>query len=170
MEIFETGAELRRLSQKDNELARRVKAIIEAGHLVPNEVVMEIVEDFMKNSAGEKPILFDGIPRKIEQAQSLNTLLKRYNRQYKAVLIEINRDVALDRLTTRRIDPITKRVYPADYPSDISEDGNRLETRKDDNPEAIETRLRAFEEETVPTIALYQDRLITINGEAQSEK
>lgn len=170
MEIFETGAELRKLSQEDNELARKVKSIIEAGHLVPNEVVMEIVAHFMENSAGQKPILFDGIPRKIEQAESLNFLLDKYGRDYKAVLIEIKRETALQRLTTRRIDPITKKVYPADYPSDISEDGNKLETRKDDNPEAIETRLKAFEEETIPAIKLYQERLITINGEQAIEE
>jgi adenylate kinase len=165
MQIFETGAELRKLSQEDSELGKKVKSIIEAGHLVSNEVVMEIVDNFMENHAGQSPILFDGIPRKVEQANSLNALLDKHNRNYKGVLIEISKETALRRLTTRRIDPVTKKVYPADYPGNVSEDGNELVTRKDDNPEAIETRLNAFENETVPAIELYQERMITIDGE-----
>lgn len=126
---------------------------------------MEIVDNFMENHAGQSPILFDGIPRKVEQANSLNALLDKHNRNYKGVLIEISKETALRRLTTRRIDPVTKKVYPADYPGNVSEDGNELVTRKDDNPEAIETRLNAFENETVPAIELYQERMITIDGE-----
>lgn len=170
MQIFETGAELRKLSQEDSELAHKVKSIIEAGNLVPNEVVMEIVENFMEHHAGDSPILFDGIPRKVEQAQSLNALLDKHDRQYKAVLIKIDRETALKRLTTRRIDPVTKKVYPADYPHEVSEEGNKLVTRQDDNPEAIENRLKAFEEETIPAIELYQEKLITIDGEPKIEE
>ncbi|MBI4231908.1 nucleoside monophosphate kinase, partial [Candidatus Peregrinibacteria bacterium] len=60
LKIFETGGALRALAQEDSELARKVKSIIEAGHLVPNEVVMEIVEDFMNKQEASSPILFDG--------------------------------------------------------------------------------------------------------------
>ncbi len=165
LEIFETGGELRKLGEQSTPLAQKVKAIIDAGHLVPNEVVMEIVENFMENLPAGKNVLFDGIPRKIDQAESLNEVLKKYDRSYKALIIDIKKETALHRLTTRRIDPVTKKVYPADYPSDISEEGNQLVTRKDDNPEAIENRLTAFEQETLPAIELYQDVLIKISGE-----
>lgn len=165
LQIFETGAELRKLASEDSELGHKVKSIIEAGNLVSNEVVMEIVENFMNNLEGNSPILFDGIPRKVEQAQSLNALLEKHQREYKAVLINISKETALTRLTTRRIDPVTKEVFPADYPSDTSPAGNALVTRKDDNPEAIETRLNLFETETKPAIELYQEKLIVIDGE-----
>lgn len=170
MQIFETGAELRKLASEDSELGRKVKSIIESGNLVSNEVVMEIVENFMNNLEGNTSILFDGIPRKIEQANSLNSLLEKHNRTYKAVLINISKETALKRLTTRRIDPVTKKVYPADYPNDVSEEGNKLITRKDDNPEAIETRLNVFESETKPAIELYSDKLVTIDGEPAIEE
>lgn len=165
LEIFETGAELRKLGETDTELAHKVKSIVDAGNLVPNEVVMEIVENFMKNLPAGKNVLFDGIPRKVEQAKSLNEVLKKHHRSYKGLLIDIKKETALKRLTTRRIDPITKKVYPADYHGDISEDGNKLVTRQDDNPMAIENRLNAYEHETLPAIAMYSDVLIKINGE-----
>lgn len=163
--LFETGGELRRLASTDSALGQKIKRIIEAGLLVSNEVVMEIVEDFLTNHNSDSPILFDGIPRQLEQAKTLNTLLEKHQRVYKAVLIDINRATALQRLTTRRIDPVTKKVYPADYPSNISEEGNELITRTDDNPEAIETRLKLYEEETIPVLDLYRDKLIVIDGE-----
>lgn len=170
MTIFETGGALRSLASEDSELGKKVKSIIEAGHLVSNEIVMEIVEDFMNKLEDNSPILFDGIPRKVEQANSLNRLLDKHNRNYKAVLINIEKETALKRLTTRRIDPVTKKVYPASYKSDISEEGNKLVTRSDDNPEAIRTRLEAFENETKPAIELYNNKILTINGEPDIEQ
>lgn len=170
MEIFETGAELRKLSQQDTELARKVKSIIEAGHLVPNEVVIEIVENFLNNLKSEKSVLFDGIPRKTEQANSLNSLLEKNGRAYRAVLLEIKKETALKRLTSRRICSSCKAIYPADYTKDNCEKcGNPLTTRADDVPEAIATRLKAFEEETVPAMNLYSN-IVAINGEPNIEE
>ncbi len=170
LQLFETGGELRRLAASDTELGHKIKSIIEAGHLVSNEVVMEIVENFLNNHQSNSPILFDGIPRQLEQAKTLNALLEKHHRIYKAVIIDINRATALKRLTTRRIDPVTKKVYPADYPHSISEDGNELITRSDDNPEAIETRLKLYEEETLPVLNLYADKLLHIDGEPPIEE
>ncbi len=169
MEIFETGGELRKLSQEDSELARKVKSIIEAGHLVPNEVVMEIVENFMSKLPENTSVLFDGIPRKIDQANSLNEILNKNNRNFKAVLIEIKKETALKRLTERRICSICKSVYPVDYSEAKCKCGGELTTRTDDNPEAIKTRLEAFENETVPAIELYAEKLIKIDGEPNIE-
>jgi adenylate kinase len=163
--IFETGSELRRLAQEDSELGKKIKSIIEAGHLVPNEVVMEIVEDFMNNLPANTNIIFDGIPRKVEQAISLNAILDKHNREYKAVLIDIKKETALRRLTARRICKECKAVYPANYEKDTCTCGGELITRADDNPEAIQTRLNAYENETVPAIEMYKDKLIKIDGE-----
>ncbi len=171
LQIFETGGELRKLSSQDTELAHKVKSIIEAGHLVPNEVVMEIVENFMKHLTPGINILFDGIPRMVEQAESLNTLLEKNNRTYTGVLLELSEEIALHRLTTRRICEKCKTVYPADYSKSNCEkcEGN-LVTRSDDNPEAIHTRLKAFSEETIPAIKLYEENLIKIDGRLSIDK
>jgi adenylate kinase len=166
LKVFETGAELRKLAQEDSELGKKVKSIIEAGHLVPNEVVMEIVENFMNNLKPNENVLFDGIPRKVEQAESLNNLLNKHGRTYKAVLIEIAEETALRRLTTRKICKDCKEVYPAVYTKETCEkcDGPLI-TRSDDNPESIKTRIEAFKKETVPAIEIYKDKLVKINGE-----
>ncbi len=169
MTIFETGGALRKLAKEESDLGKKIKSIIEAGHLVSNEIVMEIVEDFMNKLEDNSPILFDGIPRKIEQAQSLNTLLNKHNRHYKAVLINIKEDTAMERLTTRRICQSCKNVYPANYKEDKCTCGGQLITRADDNPGAIKTRLQAFQNETLPAIEMYQDKLIKIDGEPNIE-
>jgi adenylate kinase len=170
LDIFETGGELRRLASEDSELGQKIKSIIEAGELVSNEVVMEIVENFVNNREGDSPILFDGIPRSVEQAQTLNSLLDKHDRKYKAVLLEIKKETALTRLTTRRLCPVDKHIYPASYKSDTCECGTKLVTRKDDNPEAIEKRLDLFAQETQPAIDLYSDKLIKIDGELSIEE
>lgn len=171
LQIFETGGALRALSQEDSELARKVKSIIEAGHLVPNEVVMEIVENFISKLPAGTNVLFDGIPRKVEQAESLNALLKKNGRTYRAVILDIKEESALKRLTTRRICKGCKSVYPVTFTGDkCTACGGELVTRSDDNPEAIQTRLKAYREETVPAIALYQDGMIKIDGEPSIEE
>lgn len=165
LQIFETGGALRVLAAEDSDLGHKVKEIIEAGHLVPNEVVMEIVEDFIKKLPQNTNVLFDGIPRKIEQANSLNALLNKLERKFTPVLIEIKEETALARLTTRKICSSCKEVYPATYTENTcAKCSAPLTTRADDNPEAIQIRLQAFKDETAPAIALYEN-LIKIDGE-----
>lgn len=173
LQLFETGAELRKLSQEDSDLGRKVKSIIEAGHLVPTEVVMEIIENFMKHLPDGTNVLFDGIPRKADQAEAFNKLMSKLNRKFLGVLIEIPKEEALNRLLNRRICPTCKTVYPKEYKSDTCEkDGTPLTTRNDDNPESIKNRLDAFFNETMPVIDAYQqnDQMITVNGMQSIEK
>ncbi len=82
MSYFETGAELRKLSQEDSDLGKKIKSIIEAGHLVPNEVVMEIVENFLDRQHDGKALVIDGVPRFMEQSKSLESLLEKNTRDY----------------------------------------------------------------------------------------
>ncbi len=167
MSYFETGGELRKLSNEDSELGKKIKTIIEAGHLVPNEVVMEIVENFLKNIDEDKPIIIDGVPRFMEQSLSLEDLFKKHNREYVGVLVDIPEEMALKRLTTRRVCSKCKHVYPADYKADTCEkcDGELI-TRSDDTPDSITTRINAFKTETVPVIDHFKKtgNLIVMDG------
>jgi len=170
---FETGAELRKLAQEESDLGKKVKSIIEAGHLVSNEVVMEIIEDFMNKLPAGTTVLFDGIPRKMEQAESFDTLMQKLGREFIGVLIEISESAALQRLTTRRICEKCKEVYPAKYEGTTCKKcGGKLITRKDDNADAIQTRLTAYSEETLPVIEKYlqEGKMIKINGEQSIEE
>lgn len=171
-EVFETGGELRKLSQENSELGKKVKSIIEAGHLVPNDVVMEIVENFMNHLAPGKNVLFDGIPRKMDQKESLDAILNKFGRPFLGILIKISEEEALRRLTTRRLCEKCKTVYPAAYSSENCECGGKLITRTDDNPESIKTRLQAYTDETLPVIEKYitEGKMIEINGERPIEE
>ncbi|MBA4336295.1 adenylate kinase [bacterium] len=173
MAYFETGAQLRKLASEESSLGHKVKEIIEAGHLVPNEIVMEIVEDFLSKVQDGKSIIFDGIPRKIVQAESLAKLLDQNNREYKAVILDLSEEEALNRLTKRRICSNCKEVYPASYKGDSCEKcEGELVTRTDDNAESIKVRIEAFINETMPVIKMYEDKglLIKINGEQEIDE
>lgn len=165
---FETGEQLRKLAAEDSDLGRKVKAITEKGHLVPNEIVMEIIEKFMKELPKGKNVLFDGIPRKLEQAETFDALMKKLNRDYVGVYFTLTREEAFRRLITRKMCKDCKTIYPAFYTKPKCEkcDGELI-TRRDDNPESINTRLDVFYNETEPVIARCksQNKIIEINGE-----
>lgn len=171
--IFETGAELRRLSAEDSELARKVKAIIESGHLVPTEVVMEIISDFLHRLPAGKNALFDGIPRSDDQKEQFDALMAKEGRNFKGLLIELTEAEAVKRLTTRRMCPTCKTIYPAAYEKETCEkDGSTLITRQDDTPEAIRVRLDTFMQKTVPVIELYktEGKMLVVKGEQSIEQ
>lgn len=170
---FETGAELRRLASEDSDLGKKVKEIIEAGHLVPNEVVMEIVENFLKSVPEGKNVIFDGIPRKMVQAETLIKLLQDNHREYKALILDLSKEQALERLTKRRVCSKCKAVYPASYKNDYCEKcGGELITRTDDNAESIKVRLQAFTDETMPVINKFEEEgnLIHIDASGTIEE
>lgn len=164
---FETGGELRKLASQDSELAKKVKAVMEAGSLVSNEIVMEIIEDFMDSLPDDKPIVFDGIPRKPVQATTFDALMEKKGRDFMGILVEVPEEEAMKRLTTRRVCSSCKTAYPADYKEEACEKcGGELVTRSDDNPESIKTRFQAYFDETYPVIENYksEEKLITIDG------
>lgn len=170
LEIFETGGELRRLSSEDSDLARKVKSIMEAGNLVPTEVVMEIIADFFHRLPAGKSALFDGIPRSEDQKEQFDALMAKEGRSFKGLLIELTEEEAVKRLTTRRMCPSCKTIYPAAYTAETCEKcGSTLITRQDDTPDAIRVRLDTFLQKTVPVIDAYkaEGKMLTVNG-AQS--
>lgn len=171
--IFETGAELRRLSTEDSELARKVKAIIESGNLVPTEVVMEIITDFLHRLPAGKSALFDGIPRSDDQKEQFDALMIKEGRTFKGILIELTEAEAVKRLTTRRMCPTCKTIYPAAYQKETCEaDGSTLITRQDDTPAAIRVRLDTFLQKTVPVIEAYktEGKMLIVKGEQAIEQ
>jgi adenylate kinase len=167
-EIFETGGQLRILAQEDSELGRKVKSIVEAGHLVPNEVVMDIIENFMNHLPPNKNVIFDGIPRKPEQSQTFDALMKKLGREFTCIFINVPEEVAIKRLSSRRICGKCKKVFASNYTKDECEScGGILITRNDDNPESIKIRVKAYYDETSPVIEKYKSsgNLLVINGD-----
>ncbi|MBI4127181.1 nucleoside monophosphate kinase [Candidatus Peregrinibacteria bacterium] len=173
LDIFEAGGALRKISAEDSELGRKVKSIIEAGHLVPSEVVMEIVADFLRHLPEGTGALFDGIPRSKDQQEQFDALMEKEGREFKGLYIDLTEDQAMKRLTTRRICVKCKEVFPAYYEKDKCEKcGGDLITRSDDTPDAIKIRLSTFTEKTMPVIKDYENRgkILKVNGDLPISK
>lgn len=142
--LFETGGVLREMAQEESDLGRQIKEITTRGDLVSNEIVMEVVRDFVAKNPGKK-IIFDGIPRSEEQRLSLEALLEEVGIEFDAVEINLPRERSIERLLARA----------------------EIEGRADDNPESINKRLENFEKYTKPLIDKWREQgnLISINGD-----
>jgi len=147
--IFETGGALRAIAKGDSDLGRKVKEITERGDLVPNEIVMEIVEHFFSEISSDTPVIFDGIPRSNEQRISLEKLLETHNREFQALEVRLSDEEALARLLKRA----------------------EIEGRADDNLESIKKRIQNFYTHTQPLLDSWKqsNRLISVNGEQSIE-
>lgn len=171
---FVMGDELRKLAKSDSELGKKVKEIIEAGHLVSDDVVMEIIENFMNELPKGARVIFDGIPRKMAQAEKFDALMKTNKRDFIGVILAINEATAIRRLTRRRMCSACKNIFAETYDKPNCElCGGDLESREDDsNMESIRNRLDAFKNETMPVIEHYhaQEKLIGLNGEPTIEE
>ncbi len=168
--IFETGKKLREITLTDSELGRKVKEITTRGDLVPNDIVMEIVQYFLKNTSKDIPIIFDGIPRSQNQLETLDMLLQNMGREYQVLNIEISDKEAFSRLG--------KRVSCSDCGHTFGKDicpkcgSTKLSRRADDVPVAIQKRLDNFQKHTAPLVEIWKQRnvLIVIDGESTEEE
>lgn len=168
--VFETGAELRKIAKEESELGHAVKKITEMGDLVPNELVMQIVENFVQKAEKETPIIFDGIPRSEEQRISLEDVLEKANRKFHALEIKLSEEEAMKRLLIR-----AKCVdCGANFGGEICPKcgSKNIIRRNDDNEKAIKKRLLNFENITLPLLKNWETRglLISVNGEQKPSK
>jgi len=140
MKIFETGGELRGVSEEDSELGQEVKAIISRGDLVSNEIVMRIVEHFLEGVSSNDRVIFDGIPRSMPQKESLDALLTEHERDFFGLFLEVPKEEVVSRMKDRG--------------------------RHDDTDEAITRRIENYETETIPVIDKYEaeGKMIRVNG------
>ena len=169
LKIFDMGSRLREMIASGSPLGEKIKAIVERGDLVDDGTILEVVEDFLSGIDSSDSVLFDGIPRTMNQAEKLIGFLKGRGRDTFALHIKISEKEAITRLTQRRMCPTCKTIYPAFYKSDTcSQDGEILITRQDDtNLDSIQKRLENFEQETMPVIKYFYDidHLIEVDGE-----
>jgi len=150
-QIFEMGGALRKVAKENSDLGRQVKEIINRGDLVPTEIVMKIVTDFIENKADHsKPIIWDGIPRSEDQREIFRETLNQENRDFWVIHLMISDELALERLLKRA----------------------EIENRSDDKPKVIQKRIAAFHRHTKPLLEKWkeEDRLIEINGEGSPEE
>lgn len=170
--VFETGKELRAMAASGSVLGNKVKAIIEAGNLVPDEVVIEIVEDFLKRTDQKQRVVFDGLPRKVTQKDLFEQVVERAGRKPLGVLISATDELALKRLSGRHMSKKTGKIYPS-FDAALKEcSPEDVYQRSDDKPEAIMKRLLNYHVETEPVIRWYreQGRLVEVDGQGGADE
>lgn len=172
-QLFSTGARLREQIALQTDLGNRIADIVNSGILVPDEIIVEIIESFLKNLPTGQHILFDAVPRTLPQYEAFNPVMDTHGRERVAICIDISEAETFRRLSVRRTCPKCGRGYPPNYPGNICEkDQAELSIRKDENPEGIQKRLEEYYTKTVPMIVEYEKigNLLRINGEQSIEK
>lgn len=168
-----TGDLLRAQVQKGTPLGRQAKPIIESGALVPDELILAMVDGTLA-SLGEKPgAVFDGFPRTIIQADRLDGLLRqRRMRLVRVILLEVGEEILVSRLSKRHVHPASGRIYhletnPPRQPGKDDVTGEPLAQRPDDTEAVVRERLRVYRDQTQPLADYYQRRslLRRISGE-----
>ena len=157
-----TGDMLREARRQGTELGKRAQGYMDAGQLVPDEVVFGLVEERLAKRDAVEGAILDGFPRTIPQAEALDRLMAKMKREaVKAVAIEVPEAELLERLGGRRSCPKDGASYhlkftPPKRDNLCDQCGSELITRADDRPEAIKKRLEEYHAKTAPLIDYYQ--------------
>lgn len=134
---FATGDLLREAVRHGTPIGRKAKAVMEAGHLVSDDIILGVVREELARPEARNGVIFDGVVRTIPQAEGLETILAELGRKMTHVLFfDVDDQEILGRITRRR----------------------DIEHRADDDPGAVATRLAAYRQQTAPVIAWYDAR------------
>jgi adenylate kinase len=172
-----TGDILRDAVRRQTALGLAAKARMEAGELVPDEVVDGIVEERINQPDCKDGFILDGFPRTISQAQFVDQILEAKGKGRPLVLdIEVSEDLLLKRLTGRLTCSKCGEIYniyfnPPKIPGICDKDGGKLIHRADDNEGTIRQRLEAYHKQTTPLIEYYRDQgvLLALDGNKEPE-
>jgi adenylate kinase len=152
-----TGDMLRAALKAGTPLGKEAEKYMSAGGLVPDSVVIGLVEERLKEPDAQKGFILDGFPRTVPQADALEPLLKRLGTPLDFVVqIDVPRDLLMERATLRRTDKRTGQIYHLKYsppPPDAE-----LEHRADDQEETVKKRLDAYDAQTAALLPHYQAR------------
>jgi adenylate kinase len=155
-----SGDLLRDAVARGTELGLKAKAVMDAGQLVSDDIVLGLIRDRLSRPDAQKGFILDGFPRNTVQASSLNALLVDLGQPLEAVLLlDVRRETLMQRLAGRRICPKCGSVYnvhtlPAGTTT-CAKDGTELYQRADDKEEVIGKRLEVYEQQTQPLIDHY---------------
>jgi adenylate kinase len=161
---YATGDILRAAIAEGTELGKEAQPIVEAGDLVPDELMIGVIMERFDTPEAEDGFILDGFPRTVGQAEALDEALDRRGRSLTAaLLIDAPAEEVIRRLSGRRICVKNGHVYhvendPPKNDGVCDQDGSRLIQRDDDKPETIKRRLSVYREQTEPLIDWYDQR------------
>jgi adenylate kinase len=159
-----TGDILRKAVKEGTVLGKKAQGYMERGELVPDSLIMEIMEERLKEADCRKGFILDGFPRTIPQADALKKLLEKLGIKLDLVAnLDVPRDVILDRLSTRRTcsNSSCQEIYnvkskPPTADGKCLKCGSPVVQRADETEEAILKRLETYQEKTSPLIDYYK--------------
>ena len=168
-----TGDMLREAIKNGTELGLQAKAVMDAGNLVSDELIIELVKERISQEDCKNGFLFDGFPRTIPQAEALQENNVDINGVIELVIAD---EEIIKRMSGRRIHLASGRTYHVDFnppkkPGLDDETGEELITRKDDEPETVKDRLKVYWTQTQPLIEYYSNfknasdfKYLTVDG------
>jgi len=167
-----TGDILRAAVAAGTEYGEQAKKIMDAGDLVPDDVMLGIIRDRLGEHDAAGGFILDGFPRTHQQALDLDDLLENLGQPLdSAVLMDVDFDVLMQRLTGRRTCSLTGKLLNVYFSSQeeldaCTEAGGELIQREDDNEETISNRLEVYRSQTEPLIEFYRgkDKLKVIDA------
>lgn len=165
-----TGDIFRENINNETDLGKRVKAILDSGELVPDELTIELVRDRLSQEDAKKGFILDGFPRTIPQAEALDG----FARIDKVVRFILGDEEIVKRLSGRRVHKASGRTYhiefsPPKAPGKDDVTGEELMQRPDDREESIKNRLEVYRRQTEPLVDYYQERGLLVDIDARPE-
>lgn len=158
-----TGDMLRIAVAEGSELGVKAKGFMDSGALVPDELIVDLIVERVRNADSADGFLLDGYPRTIPQADALAEALQGLSRTVTAaLLIELDDEEVIRRLSGRRVCTASGHGYHLDFDPPKHEgicdqDGSRLIQRDDDKPDVIKNRLEVYHAQTKPLVEYYEN-------------
>lgn len=172
-----TGDMLRENVRNNTELGLEAKSYMDAGKLVPDDVINAMVEKRLQEPDCQKGYLLDGFPRTLVQAEAFEKIEEKIDKPVESVIaLEVGFDTLVDRITGRRICPKCGAIYhihnkPSKVEGICDICGSELNQRKDDTVEQLTVRMDEYEKSTKPVIDFYEKRgVVTTIDAAQDSK
>ncbi len=167
-----TGDMLRSAVAEGTALGKKAKAIMDAGQLVPDDVMIGIVEEVLQSPKVAKGFILDGFPRTLDQARALNTLMEKNGiDDVKVVYFDVDDEEIIRRLSSRLVCTQDGRIYNAEIDGLSVGDpcpacGGKLFQREDDKAETVRKRLKVYHTTTEPIMHFYKEagEVFTVDG------
>jgi adenylate kinase len=152
-----TGDMLRAAKAEGTALGKEAEKFMSAGKLVPDEVVIGLVDERLDEPDAREGFILDGFPRTVPQAEALDQLLERRKSPLKHVVqLDVPKSFLVERATLRRIDPSSGQIYHLKY--SLPPPGAELEQRADDREETVLRRLDEYDAMTAALLPFYEKR------------
>jgi adenylate kinase len=159
-----TGDMLREQVRDETDLGRQAKEYMDAGDLVPDELIIAMIRDRLEDDDTGDGFILDGFPRNVAQAEALEEEFETLGRRLTAaLLIEVPDEELVRRISGRRVCVKSGHTYhvdndPPKHDDVCDQDGSRLIQRDDDKPETVRRRLNTYHEHTEPVIDFYEEK------------